>query len=194
MPQICVIILSSTASIIVNFSKSILLLILVFVSATSVVAQRHFYFDEPFKQPVKIPAGVLGLVRQEIERAHMCRLTRTTKVSSWFSASRIDLSPRHTSIILKSVEGCLNGVDNDWFWIFLKTERGYRLVLTGGSISLDVLKNQSRGLRDIETNAATARTNYTNIYRFDGSVYKMSTCTEASPVGAKPEVVPCRTQ
>jgi hypothetical protein len=90
----------------------------------------------------------------------------------------------------------LNGVDNDWFWIFLKTGRGYRLVLTGGTISLTVRKSRTRGLRDIETNAATAQANYTDIYKFDDSVYKATTClqTDFFPAGQKPKPVPCRTQ
>jgi hypothetical protein len=178
----------------VNVTRAIILLVAVSVSATSSMGQRHFHFDEPFKHPVKIPRSVVGLLRQEIERAHMCRNAAKTNVASWFSASSIDLSPNRWALILKSIEGCLNGVDNDWFWIFLSTNRGYRLILTGGSISLDVLKSRNRGLRDIETNAATAHTNYANVYRFNGSVYKVHRCTEASPLGAKPAVVKCRTQ
>jgi hypothetical protein len=170
----------------------ILLAALLFTSARSSMAQRYFYFDEPFKHEVRIPKGVLDLLRPEIERAHVCRLDGKTNLSSWFSASRIDLSPNHNALILKSREMCLNGVDNDWFWLFLETSRGYRLILTGGSIVLDVLRGGNRGLRDIETNAATAQTNYTTIYRFNGSVYKRLACKEATPVDAKPRSVPCR--
>ncbi len=96
--------------------------------------------------------------------------------------------------VLKSGKECLNGVDNDWFWIFHKTGGEYRLALTGSAITVSVLKTRTHGLRDIETNAATANTNYSDIYKFSGSVYKARRCTEASPVTAKPKRVPCRTQ
>ncbi len=99
-------------------------------------------------------------------------------------------------MILKSGKHCLTGVDNNWFWIFLKTGPGYHRVLTGGTISLGVLNSKTRGLRDIETGAATAQTNYTNIYKFDGVRYKARICLETKfyPEGQKPNRVPCRTR
>ena len=177
--------------------KLILLLALILLSAVTSVAQTHFYLDEPFKHPAKIPNGLVPLLRDEIKQ--MCRgesVNQSTDVKSWFSASQINLGHRRSAFILKSGKYCLTGVDNDWFWIFLRIRRGYRLVLTGGTISLDVLKSTTRGLRDIETNAATAQTNYTNIYKFDGARYKARICSETAffPTGQKPKRVPCRTQ
>jgi hypothetical protein len=175
--------------------KLILLLLLILISAASSVAQTHFYLDEPFKYPAKIPNSLLPLLRDEIRKA--CpgeTIPADTDVKSWFSASRINLNKRSSALILKSSKYCLTGADNNWFWIFLKTGPGYRLVLTAGTISVDVLKTESHGLRNIETNVATARTNYANIYRFNGSVYRPYICTEATPVDAKPKRVACRTQ
>jgi hypothetical protein len=175
--------------------KLLLFLILILLSAAQSVAQTHFYLDEPFKYPAKIPDGVVPLLRDEIKEA--CpgeTVTRGTAVKSWFSASRINLNGDSSALILKSSKYCLTGADNNWFWIFLKTVRGYRLVLTAGTISVAVLRTKSHGLRDIETNVATARTNHMNVYRFNGSVYRPRICTEATPVEAKPKRVPCRTQ
>lgn len=174
--------------------KPILLLTFILLIALPSVAQRHFFFEQPkpFKHPIKLPTGVLRVLRQEIERAHRCQLDQSTNISRWFVASRIDLGAGRQAFIARSYEDCLNGADNDWFWIILKTLRGYRLVLFEGTISVDVLKSKSHGLHDIETNVATARTNYIKSYRFNGSVYKAHICTEATPVDAKPERVPCR--
>jgi hypothetical protein len=49
-------------------------------------------------------------------------------------------------------------------------------------------------LRDIETNVATAQTNYMTIYKFNGSTYKAHVCTEAAmrERNPKPHSVPCR--
>jgi hypothetical protein len=180
----------------VRFSKPILLIGLILLSGVPLMAQRHFYLEERFKRRAKIPRDVLSSMRQEIKRKHMCRIDETTDISPWFSAARIDLGGRATALILASYQGCLNGVDNNWFWVFLKRQKRYRMVLTGGTLSLDVLRPTSFGLRNIETNVATANTNYTNVYKFNGSVYKARICSETAmfPENQKPKRVSCRSQ
>ncbi len=180
-----------------TLAKLILLLVLILLSAVTSVAQSNFYLDEPFKPQAKIPNDLVPLLRDEIKQ--MCpsaSVDQNTDMTSWFSASKINLGHRRSAFILKSGKSCLTGADNKWFWIFLRTTRGYQLVLTGGTISLWVLKSTARGLRDIETSAATARTKYNNIYKFDGARYKARVCSETEfyPTGQKPRRVPCRMQ
>ncbi len=175
--------------------KSILFLMAILLCATPLAAQTHFYLDGPFQHPAKIPDGLVPLLLGEIKST--CpreTVNQTTDVRSWFSASRITINNHRPTFIVKSNHHCLNGVDNDWFWIFRETARGYRLVLSSGTISLDVLQTKTRGLRDIETNVATAQTNYMTIYKFNGSLYKARVCTEAAmrERNPKPHRVPCR--
>ena len=173
--------------------KPILLIVLILLPAVSSAGQTHFYLDEPFKHPAEIPDGLMPLLRREIRKA--CggeTVNRDIDVRSWFTASRIDVSGHRPAFILASGKTCLTGADNDWFWIFLKTPRGYRLVLHGGTISLDVLRGGAHGLRDIETNVAAGPTNYKTIYKFNGSVYKARRCMESTPVEAKPKRAPCQ--
>ena len=172
--------------------KPILLIALTFLTTMPAVAQTHFYFDEPFKQPAKIPNALVPLIR---EIAKSCRgetINQSTNIRSWFNASKISIHPSRSAFILTSTKSCLNGVDNDWFWIFLRTSQGYRLVLTSGTIVLDVLKSKRHGLRSIETNVATANANYEDVYEFDGAIYKRSRCMQSSPPSAKARRVPCR--
>ena len=175
--------------------KLILLMTSILLCYGPSVGQTSFYFDEPFKRPVELPNAVAPLLREIVNES--CRMQTTTKESdlrSWFSASRITLNRSHLAFILTSSGNrlCLSGADNVWFWIFLKTPHGYQKVLSGGTLLVDVLKSKSHGLHDIETNVATARTNYRNFYRFDGRVYKVRKCMESTPVGAKHVNVPCR--
>ena len=179
-----------------KLSKSILLLLVILLSAVASLAQTRFHLDEPFKRPAKIPDALVPTLRDIAKDCLAERVNEGTDVKAWFSASKINISADRSSFILKSGKWCLNGVDNDWFWIFRKTAQGYRLLMSAGSVSLDVLKSTTRGLRDIETNAATAQTNYTNIYKFDGERYKARICsqTDMFPKGSKPKRVRCRTQ
>ena len=172
-----------------------LLLVLILLPAVSTAAQTHFYLDEPFKHPAKIPDDLIPLLRDEIRKS--CRdetVNQATDVKPWFSASRISVNGHRSAFILTSSKACLTGADHDWVWVFLKTARGYRLVLFGGAISVDALKTRTHGLRDIETNTAIPSTNFTEIYKFNGSVYKRRKCMEVSPVEARPERVPCQKQ
>ena len=173
--------------------KSFFLLALFLFFATPSVSQTHFYLDEPFKHPAKIPDGLVPLLRTEIKS--VCERDaefQATDARTLFTASKITLSNSHFGFILKSGHHCLTGGSNDWFWVFLRTARGYRLVLTSGTISVDVLKTKTRGLRDNETNGATARTNYRDLYKFNGLVYKPYRCWESTPVEAKSQRVRCR--
>jgi hypothetical protein len=172
-------------------TKPILFISVFFLFCGSSSSQTHFYLDEPFKPAAKIPNGLVPLLRDEVNTTCSNDAEfQVTDVRSLFSASRITLN--RPAFILKSGHRCLTGVDNDWFWVYLRTRKGYRKVLTGGTISVDVLRSRSYGLRDIETNGATARTNYRRIYKFNGSIYNAVRCTESTPVEAKPQRVPCR--
>jgi len=175
--------------------KSILFLIAILLFATPLAAQTDFYLDGPFKHPAKIPDGLVRLLQDEIKSA--CpreTVDQMTDVRSLFSASGITINNHRPAFIVKSSHHCLTGVDNDWFWIFRETARGYRLVLTSGTISLSVLQTKTLGLRDIETNVATAQTNYMTIYKFNGSIYGARVCTEAAMSERNPKAhrVPCR--
>ncbi len=178
-----------------NFFRPILLLSLLIAFAPASAAQKFFLFEQPrpFKHPIKLPGGALQLLRGEIKDIRGCGVNQSTDISRWFIASRISLGGRRRAYIARSHENCLNGVDNDWFWIVLKTGRGYRLLLHGGTISLAVRNTRTHGFPDIETNAATAEGNYTDTYKFDGTAYKAQKCTHTSWRTGKPELIPCPT-
>jgi hypothetical protein len=178
-----------------NTTRPILFCVLLLLAAPSSVAQKHFFFEQPrpFKHPVNLPSGALQLLRREIEGMRGCSVSQSTNIAPWFKASRIDLGANRRAYVVRSYEDCLNGVDNDWFWIVLNTPRRYQLLLHSGTISLTVRTARTLGFPDIETNAATAEGNYTNIYKFNGTVYKAHTCTHTSFSTGKPERVPCRT-
>jgi hypothetical protein len=149
--------------------------------------------DDPFRQPVKIPAPVLQALRLEAEKS--CPQLKTAQgddVATWFSASTLDLDDdRRADLIVKSDKGCLNGADHDWFWIFHNTGRGYQLVLSGGGIDVGLLRTTTHGLRNIETDVSTAAATYTKVYKFNGRVYQPWRCTATDNGTNKTERLPC---
>jgi len=174
--------------------KLVLLVVSILLWSGTSLGQTNFYFDEGFKRPAKIPAALVPLLREVVNESCPGRVTtENVDPRSWFAASRITLNQHRLAfiVIASGDRLCLTGIDNVWFWVFLKTAKGYRKVLSGGTLFVDVLKSKSHGLHDIETNVATASTNYRNFYRFDGTVYKMRKCMQSTPVGAKHVTVPC---
>ena len=174
--------------------KLVLLVISILLCYGPAVGQTRFYLDEPFERTVKLPDAMVPLLRDVVNE--LCRGQVTTENAdprSWFVGSRITLNRDRFALIVHSSgeRRCLTGANNVWFWVFLKTAKGYRKVLSGGTLLVHVLKSKSHGLHDIKTDAATARTNYRNFYRFDGTVYKKHKCMEAT-AGAKHVRVPCR--
>ena len=180
----------STANLMTHSVLSVALLLLF---AAPIAAQSSFYFDEGFKHLIRVPDGLVPLLRAEVKShcPHDPEL-QATDIRKLFSASRISLN--RPALILKSGGHCLTGADNDWFWVYLKTHAGYRKVLTGGTITLDVLKRRTHGLRDIETNACTAAYCFRNVYKFNGSLYHVRICSEAQNGNGRPKYhrVPCR--
>jgi len=175
-------------------AKLIPVVSLIFFSASSLAAQQRFFFFEepkPFKHTANIPRAALQVMRHEIENRRGCNIDQSTNPARWFFGSRINLSPRRRAYILRSHQDCLNGADNDWVWIVLKTSRGCQMVLFDGTISVYVRNSTSHGLRDIETNMATAAIAFRDVFKFDGNVYKRTHCFEAMPVEAKLKPVPC---
>ena len=177
-----------------NSFRANLLLVFLFLAAGSSFAQTHFLFEEPepFKHPVQLPSGAAELLRREMEGTRGC-VNQSADIVQSLKAARIDLGGNRVAFIARSAEDCLNGPDNDWFWIVLQTPHGYKLLLRGGTIAVTVRTERTRGFPDIETNAASPEGVYREVYKFDGSVYEAYLCTHTGFSTLKPERVTCRT-
>jgi hypothetical protein len=190
-----------------KISRSILLIVSILLLALPLAAQMKtkshkieqtdFDLDAPFKRPIKIHEAILQLLHQEIKKYSLCgqgKHDRVSDIASWFSASAIDLNDdHHPDFFVKSYQGCLNGADNDWFWIFRNTGHGYRLALFGHTLYVYLLKTKTHGLYDIKTSMATAAYFFSDVYKFNGQVYKARVCTEAESSSGPPKWkrVPC---
>jgi len=180
-----------------NCSRAILLLVFLFLAAGSSSAQTQFLFEdpEPFKDPVQLPTGAVELLRREIHAASYCP-NETAVPAQSLRASRIDLGKGRLAFIIRSLHDCFNGADHDGFWIVLHMAQGYKLLLRGGTVAVTVRAEHTNGFPDIATDAASPEGIYSEAYKFNGSVYNVSSCTRTilSTTGpSKRERVPCRT-
>lgn len=180
-----------------NCLRAILLLVFLFLAAGRSFAQTHFLFEdpEPFKNPVQLPTGAVELLQRGMHAARYCP-DQTAVPAQSLRASRIDLGRGRLAFIVRSLHDCFNGPDHDRFWIVLHTAHAYGLLLQGGTVAVTVRSEHTHGFPDIGTDAASPEGIYSEIYKFNGSVYSASLCTRTilSTSGpSKPERVTCRT-
>ena len=178
-----------------QLSRLIMLLILLALMNGTSAAQKHFFFDGPedFRQPAKLPDATHAFLAGELARIPGCDEKPSTETPS-FRAWRINLGAKRRALIVRVYEDCSHSADGFWFWIVLKNRSGYRSLLRAGSVSLTVRRVRTHGFPDIETNSATGQFNYKNIYKFNGTVYKVNRCTHTAFDTGKTEPVPCRKQ
>ena len=137
--------------------------------------QSHFGAEVRVSRPVKLHPDVLSTLRKD-KRSQTCLRKGQSPEnipSSWFVASAIHLDDdKATDVIVGAANPCLLGANIAPFWVFRNTGGGYQLVLQVETLSLDVLKSRTHGVRDIRTVAATANTTSTVDYSIDDGVYK----------------------
>lgn len=179
-----------------KFSRPIQSVALLSLLCSSAFAQRHFLFDqaEPFKHEVKLPVRVIELLSHEITGVPGCDDKSPSQISPTFIGSRIDLGANRRTFIALAYENCSQSADRFWFWILLKTPRRYGILLRAGTDSVTVRSARTHRFPNIETSVSTGQGNYANLYKFNGTVYKVNRCTHTAFATGKTEPVPCRAQ
>ena len=142
---------------------------------TSQVQETFSAEDEGVKKPAPIPAEVLAIlsrdemVRGELENENI----KPERIpASWFSASQIPLGEKNTNDLIVEAARPLVGANVNMFWILIRTDWGFKLVLTLPSHDLAVLNRRSRGYRDIEASAENCCSITTAKFRFNGKEYE----------------------
>ena len=179
-----------------NLPTLTLSFVLLCLAASSTSAQKHFFFDqpEPFKRQIKLPANVLQLLHHEVASVPGCNEKPPSQISPSFIGSRINLGARRQTIIALAYDDCGHSADRLWFWTLLKTAGRYRILLRAATDSVTVRNARTHHFPDLETNVATAADNYTKVYKFDGTAYKVDVCTRTSFATRKTERETCGPQ
>lgn len=136
--------------------------------------QTIFGAETEIASPVNVPEDVLEALRSDKRNQTCLAENESAKkiVASWFSASKIHLnSDGLPDLVVTATNPCLFGANLHPFWIFRKTPRGHKLVLSVSALGLEVLSTRSKGYRNIRTTVATATTVGNTVFRFDGIKY-----------------------
>jgi hypothetical protein len=91
-------------------------------------------------------------------------------------------------------------VGNCFFWVFQKTDSGYKTILNSGAQTFTVEETRTDGFRDLmlaDHDSASEKTLY--LYRFSSGRYRQTGCYDADwapnpvePMLKKPVIAPCK--
>lgn len=130
--------------------------------------------DEKVDSPVKVPDGVLEILRKDqrvLQYLEAERKSPTELTSEPFLASEIHLDgPKEIDLVIIGI-GWFRG-NGATFWVFRNLPDGYRLVLKATAHDLIAQRARSNGFRNISTGSPIAGSSIEIVYRFDGKKYE----------------------
>ena len=138
---------------------------------------QTFQSEEDIKHPVKMPLGILRLLKKTEQVASCVRseeLESAAKLDrSWFQAATVKLNgDRFTDYVVKNVHPCLNGPRAASWWIFRGGPKGFVMVMEETVLTLTIKKTKTAGFRDIQTETAMMRI-IRNQWKYDSRKYKL---------------------
>ena len=139
--------------------------------------QTVFSLEAPFQHPVPVAQEVVTGILDELHHQEGGKDCAENVQTSWLSATMLALNPAGPpALLVKSENDCLNGVNIDAVWIFLKRPAGYRMILSASGLSVEILKTRTRGYLDVEVASLVHGGRHTVYlkYCFKGGEYQLA--------------------
>ena len=132
--------------------------------------------DTSVRRPVAVPEHALQLLAKEpgvLATLKAERIPEARPPQAWFLASEVHLGgPREPDLVVIGV-GPLRGANVGEFWVFERTEAGYRIVLSTSAMQLEILGSKSNGYRNIRGTRLIGATKISSVvFRFRGGKYQ----------------------
>lgn len=132
--------------------------------------QTDFFDETSFERPINIPTSILRSLKKDIN-VEKCQRSNSKFSANWFEATKINLNDdRFADVLIKAKNKCISDMASA-FWLFLRKNNKYELVLNDYTIVMKIKRQKTKGLYNIQTSRATAMDNYISEYVFDGKAY-----------------------
>lgn len=144
--------------------------------ALHVQEQATFSDDQPIQHAVPLVPEVLGELfqRDEVkEGLDLANDAQRRDPARLFRAAVIHLHTIDESDLVVIGLPPMSGEDDDWFWIVRSFQRNPEVVLFVGASSLQFMASSTKGYRDVRTVWLGASETSTNIYKFNGKMYRL---------------------
>lgn len=159
--------------------RVICIVLLCLFSARSSMSQtggeQSFSVDDGMGVTVQIPKRVMQLLQaQPLVKEYLANPDNDKQsMLDSFEAAAVDLA-KHGKTDFVVTNSVFNGANTGPFWVFLKTNQGYKLVLFVTSLDLTIMKSRTKGLRNISAGTATAMSSNVDVYKFTGKKYRFA--------------------
>ena len=151
--------------------------VFIFVLFFSAAKAQTFDSEKDIKKPVKIPAGILSLlkkaeaVKECLQRGEFDTGERFD--ASWFRAAKVNLNDdKFADYVVKNNKACLNGPRAASWWIFSGSSRGFKQIFEDSVLLLSIKKTRTAGFHDIQTETTMVNI-IRNQWKFDDRKYKL---------------------
>jgi hypothetical protein len=155
-------------------------------------SQASFDLESPMTRTVRVPPVVLDQLaaHHDVQEFLQGQREATADVLSGFEASPAHIDTDGAEdLMVRNLR--LDGANIGPFWLFTRTDHGYKLVFFTRSLGISILRPVARGYHDLKVSSATAVTLYETRYRFDGRAYKPKECTRTDLSTEKAVRIPC---
>ena len=134
--------------------------------------------DDMLLKPVSTPRYVLNAVMNSKE-ARQVRAEAREKGSELnpeelLRGTIIKLSNDQAKTYLVMGADPLSGADNTWFWIVRTSGRQASVLLWVGASCVNIKQTSTNGYRDVVADWSSAAEMLTQVYRYNGKVYRLS--------------------
>jgi len=138
--------------------------------------QAVFSEEEPIQYPVPIFPEALQLLLQTDEGGRGLDIANNSlrrDPARLFHAGVVHLHSIDESDLVVIGVPPMSGGDDDWFWIVRSAQRSPEIILFVGASSLQLMASSTKGFQDVRAVWSGASETSTNIYKFNGKVYRL---------------------
>lgn len=152
-------------------------LLLWLLTSSVLCCGQSFGLEQDFTKQVSLPDSVYKTllkdenVKDTIEESKDAYSTTKSLKKQFFQAAEVNLNNDKLPDLVVKAQSYLTGSNITNYWIFKKTKKGYILVLKVGTHSLSILKNRTKGFKNIRIDGFSGQNTYRIYYRFDGNDY-----------------------
>ena len=154
-----------------------LLITFTFLFFVNAAGAQNFLSEKDIKHPVKMPAGILSLLKKSkvIEQCVQSGDLKTASglKASWFQAARVDLNgDKIADYVVQGNKGCLDGPRATTFWVFKGRAKGFDNVWEISALMIGVnKKKKTNGLYNFDEFETLIGKEVENVWVFNGRKY-----------------------
>jgi hypothetical protein len=154
-----------------------LLIIFTFLLFVSVAGAQSFLSEKDIKHPVKMPAGILILLKKS-KVAQQCVQSGDLEIASglkasWFQAAKVNLNgDKISDYLVQGNKPCLDGPRATTFWVFKGRAKGFDNVWEISCLMISVnKKKKTNGLYNFDEFETLIGKEVENVWVFKGRKY-----------------------